>query len=74
MFIDQNHSARSSSVRRSGIQLELHHSESFRSSERSRRGLCSIYKHVTPGRGETRIYEGTGEYSFENRNMKSYQA
>jgi hypothetical protein len=54
MFIDLTHNARTNSVRRSGIQLELHHSESFRSSERSRRGSwSSSYKHVTPNRGET---------------------
>jgi hypothetical protein len=54
MFIDLTHNARTNSVRRSGIQLGLHHSESFRSSERSRRGSCSSsYKHVTPNRGET---------------------
>src|SRR6266850_1925284 len=54
MFIVLTHNARTNSVRRSGIQLELHHSESFRSSERSRRGSSSeSYKHITPNWGET---------------------
>jgi hypothetical protein len=48
MFIDRTHSAGINSVRRSGIQLEFDHSESFRSSERSRMCTSSIYKHVTP--------------------------
>ena len=39
MFIDRTHNARINSVRRSGIQLEFDHSESFRSSERSR--MCA---------------------------------
>jgi hypothetical protein len=65
MFIDWDHSASSSSVRRSGIQPGLHHSESFRSSERSRRGLCWIYKHVTPGRGETRIMKEPGSTALK---------
>jgi hypothetical protein len=61
MFIDLTHDARTSSVRRSGMQPELHHSESFRSSERSRSGSCfSSYKHVTPNRGKTHCLSKKG--------------
>ena len=50
MFIARNAKRSINSVRRSGIQLKLHHCpQPFRSSERSQRGFCSsIYKHVTP--------------------------
>jgi len=51
MFIDLTHNARTNSVRRSGIQLELHHSVSFRSFERSRRDFIPRAINMSPETG-----------------------
>ena len=74
MFIDLTHNARTNSVRRSGIQLEPHHSESFRSSERSRRGSLSRAINMSPLTGvKPTVNEERRRHSFggEDKELSS---
>jgi hypothetical protein len=49
MFIDRAKTVRTNSVRRSGIQLEVHPSRNHSAPPNGAGGLfSSIYKHVTP--------------------------